>query len=434
MLKLLNGSSFSINAAQGLAGKLAEGAGVWGRAGYADLRGNPRDSGLSYNGDTVAAFVGADSLLGEKLLAGVALGYASGDLDFTDKVGAFEMKGKLSNETLSLHPYFGLQLSPQSSAWLVLGAGTGSLDVEENEGQGASAVSRKLNGGDTAMRMFAAGLSQQQQVGETGDVKVRVALTRVQSRVESGLFDDGALLPKTRGRSLRLGAEVEAGRSIALENGVSLRPFGTLRFRLDKSSLAFADEPKVMDQAIDWGAGLQASWAELGLGGRFAFSRQLNDTGHEEQLVSLDLNFAPGVGGQGIALSLQTSMEQRVGSGGGVGQLFGAGGALSALGGTGATGLGAEDSLLAGRQHSLSGEIAYGMALRYGGRGASRAALLTPYGRFDLGETERWATGLRFAETRSGLTMGLEAGLDLNTGRNAAPRSYDLLLTGSLPF
>ncbi|MDD9801704.1 MAG: hypothetical protein OXU53_03965 [Deltaproteobacteria bacterium] len=423
LAEVLNGSSFSFNAAQGLIGNLAEGVEVWGRAGYADLRGNPQDSGLSYDGDTVAAFLGADTSVTDRLLAGLAIGYASGDLDFTDRVGGFEMKGELSNNTLSVHPYFGWQLSPQANAWLVLGAGTGSLDVEENEGRGATRVSRKLDGGDTAMRMFAAGLSHEQQVGETGDLKLRLAMTRVQSRVDSGRFDDGALLPKTRGRSLRLGVEAEAGRSIALENGVSLRPFGTLRFRLDKSSLAFADEPKVSDQAIDWGAGLEASWAEMGLGGRFAFNRQLNDTGHEEQRVSLDLSYAPGVAGQGIAVSVQTSVEQRAGLGGGMGELFGAGGALrGALTGTGAsTGT---DSALTGRQQSLSGEIAYGVALRTFVRGASRAALLTPYGRFDLGDADaRWAAGLRFAQTRSGLKLGLEARPGL-----------DLLLTGSLPF
>ena len=88
-------------------------------------------------------------------------------------------------------------------------------------------------------------------------------------------------------------------------------------------------------------------------------------------------------------------------------------------------------------QHSLSGEIAYGVPLRYFGRSAaSRAALLTPYGRFNLADTDtRWAAGLRLANPR-GLQLGLEAGLDLHTGSAAAttPRSYDLLLTGRLRF
>jgi len=87
-------------------------------------------------------------------------------------------------------------------------------------------------------------------------------------------------------------------------------------------------------------------------------------------------------------------------------------------------------------QHSLSGEIAYGVPLRYFARsGASRAALLTPYGRFNLGNADtRWAAGLRLANPR-GLQLGLEAGLDLHTGSAATtPRSYDLLLTGRLRF
>jgi len=130
------------------------------------------------------------------------------------------------------------------------------------------------------------------------------------------------------------------------------------------------------------------------------------------------------VGGQGIAVSVQTSVEQRAGLGGGMGELFGAGGALRGALGTGTNASTGTDSALTGRQQSLSGEIAYGVALRTFVRGASRAALLTPYGRFDLGDADaRWAAGLRFAQTRSGLKLGLEARPGL-----------DLLLTGSLPF
>jgi len=359
------------------------------------------------------------------------------------------MRGKLSNDALSVHPYFGWQLSPHANAWLVLGFGAGSVDIEENEGSGASLVSRKLDGGDTGMLMFSTGIAGKQQIGETGDLKLRFALTRVHSRVDSGRFDDGAPLPKTRGRSLRLGGEAEAGRRIAFANGLSLRPFGTLRVRLDNAG----SETGVENAALDWGAGITAAWSDLGLDGRLAFRRQLNDTGDEEQGVSLDLNFAPGASGQGIAIRFQTALQQRrtglFNPGGGLGgTLFGANSAFAnPLGTVGASGnafgasntLGNASSAGAGMQHSLSGEIAYGVPLRYfarsGASGASRAALLTPYGRFNLADTDtRWAAGLRLANPR-GLQLGLEAGLDLHTGSAAAaPRSYDLLLTGRLPF
>ena len=447
LAQVLNGSSFSFNAASDVLAGLADFAGgveVWGSGGYVDLRSESRSSGLTYDGESIAAFLGADDIVPQlpNLLAGLAVGWSAGDLNFTDRAGGFEMRGKLSNNALSVHPYFGWQLSPHANAWLVLGFGAGSVDIEENEGSGASLVSRKLDGGDSGMLMFSTGISGKQQIGETGDLKLRFALTRVHSRVDSGSFDDGAPLPKTRGRSLRLGGEAEAGRRIAFANGLSLRPFGTLRVRLDNAG----SETGVENAALDWGAGITAAWSDLGLDGRLAFRRQLNDTGDEEQGVSLDVNFAPGASGQGIAITLQTAMQQRrpglSNPGGGLdGALFGANSAFAnPLGTVGASGNAfgassafgsASNASSAGAgimQHSLSGEIAYGVALRYFGRSdASRAALLTPYGRFNLGNADsRWAAGLRLANPR-GLQLGLEAGLDLHT-------SYDLLLTGRLHF
>ncbi|MDD9827038.1 MAG: hypothetical protein OXU92_01460, partial [Deltaproteobacteria bacterium] len=311
LAQLLSGSRFSAATFFDPA-HLAAGLEVWGSGGVASLRANPQQSGgaLHYDGDSTAFFIGADRPLRQSLLAGLALGWSAGDLNFTDRAGGLELRGNLSTHTLSLHPYIGWQPGPHLRTWLMLGFGSGSVDMEEREASGAAQLSRTLNGSaDSSLFMFSTGFAGRRQLSDAADLKLGLSLMRVSSDVDGGRFQDGAELPGVRGRSTRLGGEAELGRSYQF-SGLSLRPFGTLRFRLDRSSLISAGEQRGMEKSLDWGAGLQAAWPNLGLDGRFALSRQLNQTGHEEQRISVDLSYDLSGDSRGLTLALQTALRQ----------------------------------------------------------------------------------------------------------------------------
>ncbi|MDD9852781.1 MAG: hypothetical protein OXU78_02390, partial [Deltaproteobacteria bacterium] len=375
LAQLLSGSRFSAATFFDPA-HLAAGLEVWGSGGVASLRANPQQSGgaLHYDGDSTAFFIGADRPLRQSLLAGLALGWSAGDLDFTDRAGGLELRGNLSTHTLSLHPYIGWQPGPHLRTWLMLGFGSGSVDMEEREASGAAQLSRTLNGSaDSSLFMFSTGFAGRRQLSDAADLKLGLSLMRVSSDVDGGRFHDGAELPGVRGRSTRLGGEAELGRSYQF-SGLSLRPFGTLRFRLDRSSLISAGEQRGMEKSLDWGAGLQAAWPNLGLDGRFALSRQLNQTGHEEQRISVDLSYDLSGDSRGLTLALQSALRQSHRPLSAV--ALSAANALSAA--SAATVASTPGAPAAGQmEQSLSGEIGYGVAFRQFGH----SGLLTPYGR-----------------------------------------------------
>ncbi|MDD9872052.1 MAG: autotransporter outer membrane beta-barrel domain-containing protein, partial [Deltaproteobacteria bacterium] len=428
LAQLLSGSRFSAATFFDPA-HLAAGLEVWGSGGVASLRANPQQSGgaLHYDGDSTAFFIGADRPLRQSLLAGLALGWSAGDLNFTDRAGGLELRGNLSTHTLSLHPYIGWQPGPHLRTWLMLGFGSGSVDTEEREASGAAQLSRTLNGSaDSSLFMFSTGFAGRRQLSDAADLKLGLSLMRVSSDVDGGRFHDGAELPGVRGRSTRLGGEAELGRSYQF-SGLSLRPFGTLRFRLDRSSLISAGEQRGMEKSLDWGAGLQAAWPNLGLDGRFALSRQLNQTGHEEQRISVDLSYDLSGDSRGLTLALQSALRQshRPLS---ASALSASANALSAA--SAATVASTPGAPAAGQmEQSLSGEIGYGVAFRQFGH----SGLLTPYGRFDLRQsTPLYAAGLRLTTTRH-LSLGLESTFT-PPAANSTPATYNLRLTGSLRF
>lgn len=441
LAETLRGSHFNFRVSWAEVQELAEGVEVWGSGGSSNLKGSPLQDGvrLSYDGDNHAFFLGADRPVLDNLLAGVALGWASGDLNFTDRTenGRFELRGSLQNNTLGLYPYVGWWLAPNVNTWLVLGIGSGSVDVDESEdgAGGGAAVHRTLPGNlDSTMWMLAAGLTGRVQLASSTELKLGFELSRVRSYVAAGRFTDGAEMPSVRARSLRVAGEAEVGHRFALPGGLGLRPFVSTRWRLDAGAAVEQDHTGGNGmRSMDVGGGAEADWPQYGLALQLRGAKQLSDTGHEEQHLAVDLSYDLGSDGVGMALTLNSALSgSRTGTANSAdGGLF-AGressasfGSASSLGGA-ALG-GAAGSLLASTStHGLGGEIAYGMPLRAFGA----EALLTPYATFDWsGNARRYETGLRLLRGRH-----LNLGLGLKLDQEAATPNAELLFTGQLNF
>jgi len=384
-----------------LAEKFPNGISVWASGGFTNLMGAPEHSvaSLRYRGDSLAAFAGADSYVRDNLLAGAAIGYTSGNLNFSDRAGSYALSGELHNRKLSLHPYLGWRIRPNLQAWLVLGFGTGDVDVQETEGAEHRALDE---GSDSTVLMGAAGVDGSVQVGESTDLKLRLEFIRAQSRVASSSFDDSTHFPRLRAVSSRAGSSVEVGHRFALPNGMELRPFGLARLRMDRTHNDHTT-------AVDIGAGAQLNAPIQGITGRFSIGQQLNSANHEQRQFSALLEYDMGSDALGLGISLQSTLASR--------HRIGAGFGNAALASSAA-----DNSL----QQSLRGELSYGVASRAFGA----AALLTPYARFELRAAERdYATGLRLRT--AGLELGLEAALAATPGAAPDPQ---LLLRGALRF
>ena len=438
LTELLRGTRFSFSAAGWSDfSNITEGLEIWGRGGTADLKGDLSGSNgtLRYKGDTISVFVGADRPVRDNMLAGLAIGYSVGDLSFTDTAGSlsgtFELSGTVDSNMLSLHPYLSWWITPGVNTWLALGYGQGSVDLQEQD----AGRTRTLPGtADSSMLMLAAGISGRVQVTEATQLKLSFELSRVGSEVDAATFDDGAQLNNVRARSLRVGGEAELGHNLALPGGFALRPFATGRLRFENGGQTAVHGVGNRAAAFDLGGGVFAAQPAWGLDAELSFSGQLNSSGQEEQRLSLDVSYDLAGDKQGLTMSVKTSLsERRSGSaaarqGNGLWQF----GSTANNLGLGSGSFGALSGGTGSAEQSITGEIGYGVEFRQLGR----AGLLTPYGRFDLRQSDsRWAAGLRLAETGGGLSLGLEGGLDLNSGLGTAPaREYDLMLTGQLRF
>jgi len=313
----------------------------------------------------------------------------------------------MRNQMLSLHPYLGWSLRPNLQAWLMLGFGAGEVNVRETQDGAQRALADKP---DASMWMGAAGLSGKAQMGEKSDLKLRLEFVRVQSRVDSGRFDDATRFPQLRAVSARAASSVEVGHGFALPNGMELRPFGQARLRMERTH-------KDRTTAMDIGAGAQLRAPVQGITGRISARQQLNSANHEQRQFSALIEYDPGSDSQGFALSLQSTLESQRSIAAPLGN---AGFGASAGFGSAAAGLGA-------MQQSLRGELSYGIPSRSFGA----ATLLTPYARFNLrAQNRNYATGLRLHRA-AGLELGLEATLSTTPG---TPPDPQLLLTGTLHF
>jgi len=274
-------------------------------------------------------------------------------------------------------------------------------------GTAAQAGQREWRGNsDANMWMVATGVAGRMQVAESTGVKLSMEVARVHSELDAARFSDGALLPKLSAHSLRMGGEAEVNHRVQVGQ-VQIQPFVSARMRIETGDAVEQGAGQERDAAFDVGGGVSAQLPDLGIDGRISVSGQLNETGHEERRVSVDLNYDLNGDSQGFTLEVQTALRQRkrgrlngLGASG-LGAYGGGVGGVSSLGGSLSGGV-------SQMEQSISGEIGYGMAFRQFGR----SGLLTPYGRFDLGQDDSlYAAGLRL-NANSGLSLGLEGVVD----------------------
>ena len=442
---LLQGVDFELRAEELGWERLGEGVAIWASGGVTALEGDPVLSGqrLDYEGESLGLFLGADQRLeigavgsGRELLAGAALGWTRGDLDYTDRAAGLVTTGRFESELISLHPYASLSLSRRARLWVLAGYGWGDVKIEERQGESGSGPPRRVET-DAWLWMVSAGgeiSSPLRGLGEASEVVLRVSGTRTGGSVERARFADGELLRETHARTWRFAGEIEASHRIAFGEGSYFRPFVTGRLRGEAGD----DLGDDWELGVDAGGGAELVWPDRGLSLSLRGTAQLNQgAARREHRVATELSYDLEGDGRGLTATLESSLE---GSGrlGAAGRERGfAGGALgAALPGT--EGLIARESGELGDgslRPRIVGEIGYGLVAR---PLPWTRGLLTPYARLEWGARRRgYAAGLRF-ESFGGARLGIEAGVDFLRGGADSTAGispdYQFLLTGELKF
>ena len=449
---LRGGHQFELSGEQAGLGGFGEGLSLWGAGTFQSLAGEPELDGrrLDYDGESFGVFLGADKRLalsgdGSELLAGAALGWTRGDLDYRDEaLEVFELEGRFESKLWSIHPYASLRFSPRAQLWLIAGYGWGDAKIEERETREGERTATRRVETDATLWMVSAGAEGSVPLGsEASLLTARLQGTRTGGELDSARFGDGARLRGTRARTWRVAGELEVSHRFAFAEGGQFRPFATVRVRGDAGD----DRRDDWEFAVDLGGGAELLWPERGLSLGLEGTAQLNQLQeYQEHRVTVDLSYDLAGDGRGLTVAVGSTLEgsERLGdridgrSGLSAGSAF-----TTAPYAPGAAPLGALLPGSAGRddtagrelgalRHSLQGEVGYGLpVLPFWSPG-----LLTPYARFELAGrgASAYATGLRF-EAATGTRLGLELGVDLDR-RSAAtpPPDYQFLLTGELDF
>ena len=290
--ELIHGGGFVVPLGTGAAAQAQRPGGgtvaLWGSGDYRGLAGS--GSAVEWSGDLLGIHVGADLLVVPELLAGVAMSWSQGRIDYTEERQERAADGEYQIELISVHPYASWWL-PGLGLWATAGYGWGEVGIDAEldakrrsetrlltstvaaSGRLLSTDGGVIAGGTTELRLKAEGTVVRVELPGDGVIEP-LALDRRRLRVllegsHAQRAEWGRLTP-----ALDVGLRYDDGDGVA---GAGLELGGELRYEHPGLGLTVAGQGRVL-------AAHEAAYEEWGVGG----------------LVRLEL----GVGGEGLWLSV----------------------------------------------------------------------------------------------------------------------------------
>ena len=383
--ELLEGSAFVLPLAVSGAAPAGSAGGValWGRGDYRHLAsGEEAEAEVEWSGDLLSVHVGADLRVVPELLAGVAVTWSQGGLEYTDRSAA--VSGEYEIELIGVYPYASWTAPGIGvGLWATAGYGWGEVVIAaQREAQRKSALrlltgalggsgrllatEGLIAGGRTLLRLKGSGEVARIEVEEAGpigeqELEVRRLRVALEGSHAQRLAWGGRLTPV-----LEVGVRYDEG---AGTEGAGLELGGELRYVHPELGLTVAGHGRLL-------ALHQAGYEEWGAGGLIRVQQGAERRG-------LRLSVAPGLSAGGEPAAGETDAEGR-----------------------------------------LQAELGYGLELPDG------SGVLTPYGVLTLAGAER--------DYRAGARLELEGfHLELEGRRREAAADapeHDLTLRGGLRY
>ena len=376
--QVLLGSSFRLNLGATDAGAGTPRLTAWGRFAGTTFAG--QDGDLALDGDVFTGTVGVDSEW-DRLLAGVAVAHSRGDGSFNNATPGMADRGRggLEQTLTSLHPYLRYAVTDRLDVWGVVGYGWGELDMEMDTGVTLETDTNLVMGafGGRGILLAAA---------DTGGFQLATRTDAMLTRTSSDAVTGGAgNLAAADADAHRVRVILEGSRGVTWDGGQSLTPTVEVGLRHDwgDAETGFGVEVGGRVQYADPGLGLTVEGAVRGLLAH-------EDSDYQEWGASGTVRLAPGVGGQGLSLTLAPTW----------------GAAASGVEGLWSRqttqGL-APQGLRPTQTGRLQAEVGYGLPAPLG------TGLLTPYAGTMLAEgaDRTYRVGTRWAGV-TGLTLNLE--------------------------
>ena len=361
----------------------------WGSGDYRSISGGSPQS-VDYDGSVTSANLGIDTKLSADLLAGVALSWSRGTVDYK----ASGASGDLTTRLLSVNPYVGWQMPSGMNLWSTAGYGFGKVEIDD---KAAAAQESDLN-----QRMFAAGLKG----------------TLVSS---DRLIPGGATNLNVKGEVAFTWADVEGGGSIE-EMALQV---GRQRFVLEGAHVRKLDSGATFTSSLELGVRNDTGDGETGTGAEMGGALRYQDAASRltvegrvrtllshsgdtaETGVSALVRIAPNASGHGLALAVKPSWGRTAS---GVQQLWESGASAGTAGGS--------------NQARLNAEVGYGFDAPRG------LGVVTPYTGLGLGGngSQSWRMGARW-QVANDRSVSLE-GTRHEAGNGDGPE-HGLMLRGA---
>ena len=352
---------------------------AWGRVTHTRFDG--QEGRLALDGDVTTGTLGVDTQ-GDRWLAGIAVSHSRGDGGYTIPDQA--NPGDLDSTLTSLHPYLRYALTDRLTVWGLVGYGWGDLTLTQTDGTAIDTDTDFLMGAVGSRGLLL-------DPTTTGGLQVATRLdamfTRTSTEAVATADMAAADMAATDADAHRLRLVLEGSRRYAWDEGRHLTPTVEVGLRHDwgDAETGMGIEVGGRVQYADPGLGLTVEGAVRALVAHEAEA-------YDEWGASGTVRLAPGVGGQGLALTLQPAWGAT------------ASGVEALWGRQSTAGLAPTTNQVA--TGSLAAEVGYGMALYDTG-------LVTPYAGTMLaegaGRTYRVGTRLLVpGQGAMGLTMTLE--------------------------
>ena len=260
----------------------------WGRGDLQNFSSQP-NRGSSYDGDLRAGYLGLDTQVGDRWLAGVAVSRTEAEANYALGTSVADNDGKMGVTLTSLIPYVRYAPDSEIELWTIVGAGQGAIE-NNRPGTEADQESSKI-----AMLMASTGARYAMALGDPldwallGDVGVGRVLTEEGVEAIAGLTVDTW--------QARLG--VESSYTMETANGGTITTFMEVAGRLDGGD----DEEEA---GLELSPGVYFADPDIGFGfelrGRTLLLHSAEN--YEEYGLSATASVTPRSDGTGLSLSL----------------------------------------------------------------------------------------------------------------------------------
>ena len=251
----------------------------WARYQSIDISGN-EGKALAYDGSGTGFYIGADNQITDKMRIGLAIGSDSADM--TLKLDDDMMDDEASRSATTLYPYLQMDLGNSNHLRVIAGIGSGDLDIK-------STVNGSTASAGLSWNMLAASISHHRPMKGKLSARFDGSLQLGNSSTDSATFAGGAASVAAADASTN---EIAVNAQLRYQSH-NFTPFASLAARKLGGDLS---QSLAMDLGL--GADLQTDPAII----RLSITRQLNDTDHKRDSLSLDASTRPNQSGLSASL------------------------------------------------------------------------------------------------------------------------------------